>query len=96
MKIRAGFVSNSSTSSYIIYAVKTKNFDSDIGDYRDAVYSENSEAYYVGKILASLNDGGEIEVPIELTDKIKEETQMILKKYSITDIPKLYLITVIG
>jgi hypothetical protein len=65
MKIRNGFVSNSSSSSFILYGVKIKTPKSetkhealiDMLDESDLSYEEEDGHIYIGKHLADIDDG---------------------------------------
>lgn len=65
MKVRNGFVSNSSSSSFILYGVKIKtpkseskhNALTDMIDESDLSYEIDDGYIYIGKHLADIDDG---------------------------------------
>lgn len=107
MKIRMGFVSNSSSSSFVCLGVRIKIRDADenlsddqlyeiIDDYRDLVYydGENSDDYfyYGSHTLHSSEDYG-IQVTNVLKDLSKGESLEQLEKRLKEEARELFLLS---
>ena len=76
MKIRNGFVSNSSSSSFVIIGIRLNDKKVDVEKVEalklDYDYVEGSNSFLVGKQLARWSDG-ECDVSETSFDKIQEE-----------------------
>lgn len=83
MKIRTGFVSNSSTSSFLIYGVNVSEH-TNIGEILDNSYDELGklgidfhvpyDECYIGRSLATIKDD-------QTFREFKEETRKIVKEF---------------
>jgi len=93
MKYRSGFVSNSSSSSYLIYGFFAEEFPEDIGELFDIKKGDwkselNNYVYgydcdIIGEVLASWEDGAEIVDRIDTSavhlEMIRSELKDIIK-----------------
>lgn len=59
MKIRNGFVSNSSSSSFVIIGVKRTDEDEDLAEGMESLYVEAGEYDYITGVV--LSDGEELD-----------------------------------
>lgn len=95
MKIRTGFVSNSSSSSFVIIGVK-RNGDSeeieeeDFGSGIRTLYVEEKNYDYVTGVI--LSDGDELETSCTTFEEFQEMSQKVATALNV-DIKEVKLIT---
>jgi len=65
MKIRAGFVSNSSSSSFCIVGFKIKEEDLEKYQHLSQEYDHENGEYIVGESVANIDEYGFEEIPFE-------------------------------
>ena len=97
MRIRKGFVSNSSSSSYIVVGKQVEDDVNDVWEeYEkkgfDVTYIEGS-GYYIGECLSSVSDDGNCENTLDLEDferSIKKMKDLFLKNNIDPEEVKIY------
>lgn len=88
MKIRIGFVSNSSNTSFCIYGIYIKN---DSEDLQEAIrildlyqhYGQDEDGLYVGKQWSDIKDD---ETGKQFKDSVKEKIVLLAFRVPISDI----------
>jgi len=103
MKIRSGFVSNSSTSSFVLLGYKLENkseiFEKMTDDERDDFYDRddvltdgNSGTIWIGETLAREKDGCQMSSAEFSMEELQQKAIAIMKKNGVElDKIKLYV-----